>query len=168
MPTTKGGAQGVGGGSEFVLTAEMPTAIQGYCGTLTVKVVSEPIPLLLPITFSKALGMVLDMPEQTIFWKNLDCKQSFEELTSGHLAIDVFEFPPSGWKCPHSHATRSGTVSLGNPLDPSISQSEYEIALAYPKKSTDPPKSPPTNKVAPVAVRPKKILEPPLSQRQTP
>ena len=55
LPTKKGGAHGVGGGSEFLKTVEMPTAIQGNCGTLTVNVLPEPIPLLLPICFSKAL-----------------------------------------------------------------------------------------------------------------
>ena len=45
MPTMKGGARGVGGTTEFLLTAEVPTAVAGRCGTLLVDVVQEPIPL---------------------------------------------------------------------------------------------------------------------------
>ena len=47
LPTTQGGACGVGGNSSFILTAELPTAIRGYCGTLKINVVQEPVQLLL-------------------------------------------------------------------------------------------------------------------------
>ena len=67
LPTDKGGAHGVGGESTYLLTAEVPTAVQGNCGTLRLNVVQEPIPLLLPISFSKMLGMVLDMPAGKMF-----------------------------------------------------------------------------------------------------
>ena len=97
LPTQKGGARGVGGGSDFIVTAELPTAIAGRCETLLVNVVKEPVPFLLPVSFSKVLGMNLLMPKQKIHWQYLGVEQSYEELQSGHLAIDIFEFPSTGW-----------------------------------------------------------------------
>ena len=68
------------------------------------------------------------MPEAKIFWKHLDCVQVFEELPSGHLAIDVFEFPKSGWKSPHQ---QQGKV-LGKATTPLVTQKEFEIAVSNP------------------------------------
>ena len=132
LPTRPGGAQGVGGASEFVLTADLPIAIQGNCGTLTVNVVAENIPLLLPVSFSKNLGMNLLMPKQMVHWEYLDCHQPYEEQPSGHLAIDIFEFPKTGWKSPHDMPG----PPLGTPKNKSIKQSDYQLLTAVAEDST--------------------------------
>ena len=101
LPTQRGGASGVGGESQFVLTAEVPTAIQGVCGTVKLNVLTEPIPLLLPVSLSEHLGMILNMPEKSIEWKYIGQKQSYTRMPTGHIAVDCFEFPEGGWKNPH-------------------------------------------------------------------
>ena len=95
----------MGGESKFILTAEVPTAVQGYCGTLKLNVLDGPIPLLLPIAFSRGLGMVLGMPRKKVHLQYLGEKmsQTFEELPSGHIAVNIFEFPTSGWKIRIAH-----------------------------------------------------------------
>eukprot|EP00973_Karenia_brevis_P049699 6900332-Karenia_brevis.AAC.1 len=46
--------------------------------------------------------MQLDTAEQVITWKYLGGKQSsYFELPSEHIAIDVLEFPPTGWQNRH-------------------------------------------------------------------
>ena len=77
LPTQRGGATGVGGESQFILTSEVPTAIKGVCGTVRLNVLSEPVPFLLPVSFSEHLGMILNMPEKSIYWKHIDRKQEY-------------------------------------------------------------------------------------------
>ena len=110
LPTTRGGATGVGGDSELVLTAEVPTAIQGISGTVKLNALEESIPLLLPISFSKHLGMILNMPEHNFHWKHIGESQKYEEMPTGHIAVNCFEFPQGGWKHPHGHATRTRSL----------------------------------------------------------
>ena len=85
VPTEAGVAQGVGGESKFLLTCEIPTAVAGNCGFLKVSVLQEPLPLLLPVSFSKNLGMVLDMPKGIITWRNL--ANAFQNTKSWTQAI---------------------------------------------------------------------------------
>ena len=110
LPTQRGGASGVGGESQFILTAEVPTAIQGVCGTVKLNVLSEPIPFLLPVSFSEHLGIILNMPEKSIEWKFIERTQSYIRMPTGHIAVDCFEFPEGGWKNPHEHVKKP----LGN------------------------------------------------------
>ena len=125
LPTQRGGASGVGGESQFILTAEVPTAIQGICGTVKLNVLSEPIPFLLPVSFSEHLGMVLDMPDKSIFWKHIDRKQSYVKMPTGHIAVDCFEFPEDGWKNPHeAYVKPLGHV---HPLNAGIKRSAFEL-----------------------------------------
>ena len=145
LPTTPGGACGIGGESQFVKTAEIPTALQGKCGTLKLNVLKGAIPLLLPVSFSRGLGMVLDMPQKKIHWEYLKISQEFEELPSGHIAINIFEFPPSGWKSPHT----SPGPAIGNAVDPSVKDESFqteakkaELAASRPKISNPVRQSP--------------------------
>ena len=124
LPTQRGGASGVGGESQFILTAEVPTAIQGVCGTVKLNVLNEPIPFLLPVSFSEHLGMILNMPEKSIEWKYIGQKQSYTRMPTGHIAVDCFEFPEGGWKNPHEDTTKP----LGNlhHEDSGIIRSDFE------------------------------------------
>ena len=56
--------------------------------------------MLLPISFCKMLGMVPDMSDGTVHWKKLNRSEYFQELPSGHIAIDIFDFPEA-WVNPH-------------------------------------------------------------------
>ena len=69
--------------------------------------------------------MVLNMPEQSIQWKYIDKTQSYTEMPTGHIAVDCFEFPDSGWKNPHE----SEAKPLGNlhPANAGIKRSAFEI-----------------------------------------
>ena len=62
--------------------------------------------------------MVLDMPKKKVHWSYLGQKvsQNIEELPSGHVAIDIFEFPKTGWKSPHA----TPSPALGGEVDPFI------------------------------------------------
>ena len=104
LETLKVNAVGVGGSSAFQKSAETPVGIGGASGTLTIHVVSQEIPLLLPVGFLRNLGMVMDLPEMAIFWKNLNKSSDMHEVgTPPHLAIDIFQFPKTGWKNPHNN-----------------------------------------------------------------
>ena len=69
VPALNMNAVGVGGSTHFQRSAEIPVGIAGCGGTLTIHVVSQEIPLLLPVPFLDKLGMVLDLPNRQITWK---------------------------------------------------------------------------------------------------
>ena len=47
--------------------------------------------------------MIMNLPVMTIFWKNLNKLSDMHEVGSApHLAIDIFQFPKTGWKNLHS------------------------------------------------------------------
>ena len=62
-------ATGIGGTTQFLKSAEVPTGIGGINGTVTVHVIDQDVPLLLPIGLCKALGMALNMNQQQITWE---------------------------------------------------------------------------------------------------
>ena len=64
-------AKGVGGETSFLLSAQVPVGVGGTSGVLTIHVVEDEMPLLLPVDFCKRLGMVLDLPKGEIFWKSI-------------------------------------------------------------------------------------------------
>ena len=126
IPTLEMEACGVGGSTKFVQSAEIPIAMCfTFSGIMTVHVVPSEIPLLLAVSFLKALGMILDMPEMQCHWKHLDCTSPVYEASSGgHLAVDIFEFPKHGWICPHE--TRNPLLVPGCQTDRSIKRADYE------------------------------------------
>ena len=102
LPTFLAKAVGVGGTTEFLQTVEIPVGIQGVSGVVNMNVIESELPPLLPIPFLKRLGMLYDAEDGLVTWKNLGYRISeVETLPSGHVAIDLLEFPPGGWICPH-------------------------------------------------------------------
>ena len=103
-------------------------AIQGKSCVLDVHVIDNNIPLLLPVDFRKTLGMILSMPDMKIHWKHINAFSAIHEVPgSGHLAIEIFEYPPGGWKNPYEH--RKGKVTENHP-DPNptiIPRSAFEL-----------------------------------------
>ena len=108
------------------MSAQIPTAIQGVCGILTVHVVDQEIPFLLPVAFCKKLGMNLSMPKMQIFWEYINRHSDVQEAgDGGHLAIEIFQFPKSGWQNPHSNPRT--IVGNGSQLDSNIPRSDFEL-----------------------------------------
>ena len=93
-------AKGIGGQSKpFLLSAEIPIAFQGVSGLLTIHVLDETVPPLLPCKFCRDLGMILDMPNNDIHWTTLgDVHSEMHDVAGTHVAINLFEFPIKGWK----------------------------------------------------------------------
>ena len=126
LPTIQMQATGVGGSTKFLKSAELPVALGGAPGTLTVHVIENDIPLLLPVDFCSKLGMILDLPALVIHWTSIQSKSSITRLAGGgHLAIDLFEFPSDGWRCPYDNPStvRAGASSY-NPAP----RSAFEIS----------------------------------------
>jgi hypothetical protein len=103
-------------------------------GLVTVDVVSTELPLLLPLGFCRHLGMILNTSADTATWQLLGNKISeVITLASSHIAIDVSEFPPEGWKNPHqSHG--NGFVQEKNPT---VAQAEFECTTTRAPVSAD-------------------------------
>ncbi|MEC8482419.1 MAG: C2HC-type zinc finger protein, partial [Pseudomonadota bacterium] len=104
IPTLELTAVGVGGSTRFVKSVEVPTGLQGICGTLTLNVVECSMPLLIPSGFCRALGMILDTTDDTATWTKLGGKVSkVHILPSEHMAINLLEFPTGGWVNPYDN-----------------------------------------------------------------
>ena len=61
--------------------------------------------------------MKLDMDETTCYFKELESFSEVTELPSGHWAINILEFPETGWKNPYSLAAagkKSNIKALSN------------------------------------------------------
>ena len=90
VETLKLQASGVGGTTSFQKSAQVPIAIAGASGLLTVHVIDQDIPLLLPVEFCKKLGMILNLPELQIRWKNINRHSDIHEIPGcGHLAVEI-------------------------------------------------------------------------------
>ena len=101
-------ATGVGGASDFQGSYEIPVGLDGCSGLLTIHVLddaSPEVPLLLPVDFCERLGMVLDQYTKA-FWKIVNKHSIVVRLPTGHLAIDLFEFPANGWNNPHAQIAK--------------------------------------------------------------
>ena len=90
---------GVGGTTKFLASWALPIGIAKKCGTLTVHIIQDNVPLLLPVEMLRALGMVLDMPKGLITWTHLGGSQSklYEVGAGTHIVINIFDFPDDGW-----------------------------------------------------------------------
>ena len=101
-------ATGIGGASDFQGSYEIPAGLGGCSGLLTVHVLDDScpdVPLLLPVDFCERLGMVLDLNTKKAFWKTINKHSTVARLPTGHLAIDLFEFPANGWENPHESSS---------------------------------------------------------------
>ena len=96
VPQVLTGASGIGGSTEFLETIEVPIGLGGVSGTVTLNVVSQDAPLLLPQYLNKMLGMVLSLPEQKAEWTYINSKSDITTLPTHHLLIDIMEYPKKG------------------------------------------------------------------------
>jgi len=126
LPTWTATAVGVGGGTSFLITAELPVGVQGVSGCLVVNVIQNKLPLLIPMSFCKKLGMILDTVDNTATWKYLGNKVSeVVNLESDHIAIDLLEFPPGGWTNPHE----TPNALTDREPDKTITRADFETAI---------------------------------------
>ena len=123
LPTFEAVATGVGGSVTFLYTVEVPIALQGVCGLLTVNVVKNSLPFLLPMPFCKKLGMILNTTDNTATWTKIGKVSEIVELPSEHIAVDILEFPPGGWKNPH----QCHNTLYNREPDRSVLRSAFEI-----------------------------------------
>ena len=73
--------------------------------------VSDEVPLLLPITLLKSLGAVINLSEGTMFMTQFQRVVPLHSLPTGHIAKSILEFDVEGWSLPEE-AQRQG-VSPG-------------------------------------------------------
>ena len=109
LPLFRANAIGVGGATKFLKSAEVPVGIQGVSGIIDVNVIDTDLPFLLPMSFCRKAGMILDTIASTATWKNLGDKVSdVVTLDTDHIAIDLLEFPTGGWENPHQKRNVQG------------------------------------------------------------
>eukprot|EP00971_Amphidinium_carterae_P271967 5397502-Amphidinium_carterae.1 len=83
---------GIGGGAAVVCTAVVPTALDSIPGLISFIVIAGEVPALLPLPLMKALGAVLDMPGQTIWWQeHAGHASTLMELPTGHVGCSILE-----------------------------------------------------------------------------
>ena len=61
VPSTLDGASGIGGGTPFIKTVQVPIGLAGISSIVTLNVIEQDAPPLLPQYMNKKLGMVLDL-----------------------------------------------------------------------------------------------------------
>ena len=93
-------ATGVGGKATVIGVVEAPVGIAGINGLLEMTVVQEDIPMLLPIKLLRQLRAVVDLDQNVLELRKYDTQARLSELPSGHVAVDVMSFDPSGWSVP--------------------------------------------------------------------
>ena len=93
---------------------------------MTLNVIEQNIPFLLPNSMCKRLGMILNYPDQYAHWTKIGVKSQIHELASDHVAIDIMEYPVGGWKNPHSAIYVTYNANVTRP-DSNVRQEEFEF-----------------------------------------
>ena len=79
--------------------------IAGVNGLIELTVVTDNVPMLLPIRMLKNLRPVVDLDADVLELKAFGVKAPMQQLPSGHMSVSVVEFAPEGWALP-SDASR--------------------------------------------------------------
>jgi len=128
LPTFQA-AIGVGGAISILKSAEVPIGIQGVSGLVDLNVIDTELPFVLPKSFCKQLGLVLDTTDATATWEELGNRVSeVITLPGNHNAIDILEFPSDGWKDPHQTQCRAIHTHFCFTDAPAASANEREAA----------------------------------------
>ena len=99
--TRKAQACGVGGKATVIGTAEVPVGIAGINGLIELTVVTDNVPMLLPIKLLKNLRAIVDLDRDVLEVKAFGAKAPMHQLPSGHMSVSVVDFAPGGWSMPH-------------------------------------------------------------------
>ena len=98
----KAQACGVGGKATVIGIAEVPIGIAGVNGLIELTVVTDNVPMLLPIRMLKNLRAVVDLDTDVLELKAFGVKAPMHQLPSGHMSVSVVEFAPEGWSVPNA------------------------------------------------------------------
>lgn len=96
----KAKAHGIGGAAKVAGVAALPLGLAGSSGVLEATVVDNEVPLLLPVKMLRSLQAVIDVGGECMHLKALNKSVELSQLPSGHLAVDVLDFGPSGFQHP--------------------------------------------------------------------
>ena len=94
-------AHGIGGAAEVRGVAEIPVGIGGVNGLIEATVVKEEVPFLLSIKFLKDVDAVVNLPKGQLELSRFGVTTPLMHLPSGHVAVDVLNFPNGVWNLPH-------------------------------------------------------------------
>ena len=90
----------MGGKATVVGVAEVPIGNAGDNGLIELTVVTDNVPVLLPIRMLKNLRAVVDLDTDVLKLKAFGVKAPMHQLPSGHMSVSVVEFAPEGWSVP--------------------------------------------------------------------
>eukprot|EP00971_Amphidinium_carterae_P016473 325521-Amphidinium_carterae.1 len=111
LPSPAKQTHGIGGCASVLHAWNIPVALGRVPGLLTVSVLDDDnIPLLLPISLQRRLGMQLDVVNNKILWQHLGVRSNCRALATGHIACNVLEFPETGWQIPSFFAADASDV----------------------------------------------------------
>ena len=92
-------ARGIGGKANTLGTVEVPVGIGGVPGILELTVVSEDVPLLVPVNMLRALGALIDLGEGRLHLRAVETTCDLSFLASGHPVVNLTDFG-NGWFLP--------------------------------------------------------------------
>ncbi|CAE7498867.1 TY1B-DR1 [Symbiodinium sp. CCMP2592] len=95
-------ARGIGGQARTIGVCEIPLGIGGTPGVLEATVVSDDVPLLIPISLLRALGSVIDLPSNVLRLTFVNSEAPMTTLPSGHAAVSIVDFGSCGWQFPEA------------------------------------------------------------------
>ena len=94
-------AVGIGGKATVLGKVEMPSGMGGVNGIVKCTVVdSRGVPPLTPVSLLKQVGAVIDLNSNTMDLKKIETTTTLRALPSGHVAPELTDFAPGGWKAP--------------------------------------------------------------------
>ena len=97
----KGLARGVGGDAVSIGVAEIPLGIGGVNGILEATVITDDVPLLIPVNLLTDLHAKIDLKDEVISLQRFGCEVRMKRLPSGHFSIPIMHYDPTGWKAPN-------------------------------------------------------------------
>ena len=94
-------AGGIGGQVKVMFTALIPFGFGAKTsGLMTLMVMENDVPPLIPIDLCRKLGMLLDLDAEKAVWRHAKSESKILYEPTGHISVDLFDFPPGGWYDP--------------------------------------------------------------------
>eukprot|EP00971_Amphidinium_carterae_P288170 5721106-Amphidinium_carterae.1 len=85
------GTRGIGGSAQGIGIYNVPVALGGACGIMTIQVIRGDIPFLISVAFQRAVKMRLDLGEERAEWLELGTESKTISLPSGHVAVNILD-----------------------------------------------------------------------------
>lgn len=103
-------ARGIGGEAQVCGVVEIPIAVSGINGVVEATAVEEDVPLLLSIRFLREVQAVVDISGGKLHLNKFGTSASLHDLPSGHVAVNIVDFPEEGWNAPHEAIAQDRTT----------------------------------------------------------